>query len=96
MKIAVIGTGYVGLVSGACFADIGNQVMCVDIVEEKIKNLNKGLLPFFEPDLASVIERNQRTGSIFFTTDLETAVSQVSSQQQLDESSVHCAAIAKR
>ena len=75
MKIAVIGTGYVGLVSGACFADIGNQVTCVDIVEEKIKGLNKGHLPFFEPDLANVIKRNRKTESIFFTTNLEEAVS---------------------
>ncbi len=66
-RIAVIGTGYVGLVTGACFADLGNRVWCVDIDERKISKLKKGELPFFEPGLEEIVRRNQKAGRISFT-----------------------------
>ena len=74
MNIAVIGTGYVGLVTGTCFAETGNQVTCVDINEEKISNLKKGILPIYEPDLDTLLERNQKQGRLHFTTNLNEAV----------------------
>lgn len=70
MNIAVVGTGYVGLVSGTCFAEMGNDVTCVDIDEEKVKTLRSGTLPIFEPDLERYFERNQKEGRLHFTTDL--------------------------
>ena len=76
MKIAVIGTGYVGLVSGTCFADSGNQVTCVDIDASKIERLNKGQIPIYEPGLSELVVRNAGVGRLAFTTDLATAVSQ--------------------
>jgi UDPglucose 6-dehydrogenase len=72
--IAVIGTGYVGSVSGACLADFGNHVICVDNNEEKIEALKQGKIPIFEPGLDVVIERNVRSGRLSFTTDLSSAV----------------------
>lgn len=74
MKIAVIGTGYVGSVSGTCFAETGNQVICVDIDAEKVAKLNEGILPIFEPGLELLLERNLNDGRLSFTTDLEAAV----------------------
>ena len=74
MKIAVIGTGYVGLVSGACFADIGHDVTCVDISEAKIASLRNGKSPIYEPGLEEIITRNAAAGRLDFTTDLGTAV----------------------
>lgn len=73
-KIAVIGTGYVGLVGGAGLADFGNDVVCVDQVEEKIATLRRGEIPFYEPGLSEVVERNVREGRLSFTTDLADAV----------------------
>jgi UDPglucose 6-dehydrogenase len=73
MKIAVVGTGYVGLVTGACFADLGNAVTCVDVDREKIKRLKKGQVPLFEPGLEEIIHRN-RGNRLSFTTDLARAV----------------------
>ena len=73
MKIAVVGTGYVGLVTGACFADLGNQVTCVDVDKEKIRQLKKGRVPIFEPGLEEIIHRN-RGNRLSFTTDLAKAV----------------------
>lgn len=73
MKIAVVGTGYVGLVTGACFADMGNAVTCVDVDKAKIAELRKGNVPLFEPGLEEVIKRN-RNQRLAFTTDLAKAV----------------------
>ena len=74
MKIAVIGTGYVGLVSGACFAESGNDVTCVDIDQSKIDRLNRGEVPIYEPGLAEVLEHTVAAKRLHFTTDLASAV----------------------
>lgn len=74
MNIAVIGTGYVGLVTGTCFAETGNNVICVDIDEEKVNKLSKGVLTIFEPDLDKIFERNLKQGRLLFTTQLKKAV----------------------
>ncbi|MCD4733143.1 nucleotide sugar dehydrogenase, partial [bacterium] len=74
MKIAVVGTGYVGLVTGTCFADLGNEVVCVDIDEAKIEGLNQGKLPIYEPGLEDVVVRNHKAGRLSFSTDLPSAV----------------------
>ncbi len=74
MKLAVVGTGYVGLVTGACFADLGNEVICVDIDEKKIKALNEGRIPIYEPGLEEIVRRNADGGRLSFTTDLGDAV----------------------
>jgi UDPglucose 6-dehydrogenase len=74
MKIAVIGTGYVGLVAGACLAETGNDVVCADILEEKIARLNRGEIPIFEPGLEPLIENNLAAGRLTFTTDVPAAV----------------------
>ncbi|MCB0596251.1 MAG: UDP-glucose/GDP-mannose dehydrogenase family protein [Lewinellaceae bacterium] len=70
MNIAVIGTGYVGLVTGTCFAETGNNVICVDIDEAKVKKLKNGILPIYEPGLELLFERNSRQGRLTFTTNL--------------------------
>jgi UDPglucose 6-dehydrogenase len=74
MRIAMLGTGYVGLVTGACFADSGNQVTCVDIDEEKIAGLKKGVIPIYEPGLSEMVLRNAKADRLRFTTNLEEAV----------------------
>jgi UDPglucose 6-dehydrogenase len=74
-RIAMIGTGYVGLVGGACLADLGNQVVCIDQLEEKIARLRGGGIPFYEPGLQEVVARNVREGRLSFTTNLAQAVS---------------------
>src|SRR6187402_1517796 len=74
MNIAVIGTGYVGLVVGSCLAESGNDVVCVDNNAEKISNLEKGIIPIYEPGLPDLIERNVRDRRLSFTTDLRDAV----------------------
>lgn len=76
MNIAVIGTGYVGLVTGTCFAEMGNNVICVDINQEKIAALRSGKLTIFEPDLDVLFERNVKQGRLNFTTDLKEAIDQ--------------------
>ena len=75
MRITMVGTGYVGLVSGACFADFGHQVTCVDKNAEKIAALKRGEIPIFEPDLDRLVEANTRAGRLSFTTDLADPVS---------------------
>ena len=74
MHIAVIGTGYVGLVSGTCFSEFGHDVICIDTDAEKIDSLNAGEVPIFEPGLQAMIEKNTRTGYLKFGTDLKAAV----------------------
>jgi UDPglucose 6-dehydrogenase len=73
MNIAIIGTGYVGLVTGTCFAETGNNVICVDINEEKVKKMQEGIVPIYEPELEHLFERNTKAGRLHFTTDLKDA-----------------------
>ncbi len=74
MKIAVVGTGYVGLVTGACLADVGMNVTCVDVNAQKIANLQNGILPIYEPGLEAIVERNTQSGRLEFTTQLKDAI----------------------
>jgi UDPglucose 6-dehydrogenase len=74
MKIAVIGTGYVGLVTGTCFAECGNEVYCIDKDARKIDMLNRGEMPLYEPGLKELVDRNARDGRLMFTTDLAVAL----------------------
>ena len=74
MNIAVVGTGYVGLVTGTCLAETGNHVICVDINEEKVKKMQAGVVPIYEPHLDVLFERNIKQGRLTFTTNLEQAI----------------------
>src|SRR5919199_70664 len=74
MRIAIIGTGYVGLVAGTCFADSGNDVVCVDIDQAKISALRRGEIPIYEPGLADLVATNLRQQRLAFTTDITEAV----------------------
>ena len=75
MQLTIFGSGYVGLVQGACMAEMGNHVVCYDIDEEKIARLNRGEIPIYEPGLETYVERNVEAGRLEFTTDVEKAVS---------------------
>ena len=70
MNIAVIGTGYVGLVTGTCFAETGNKVICVDIDEKKVESLSNGVITIYEPGLETIFLRNREQGRLRFTSDL--------------------------
>ena len=74
MKICIIGSGYVGLVSGACFSDLGNTVTCVDINKEVIKKLNKGIIPIYEPGLQELVERNLKKKRLLFSTNISSSI----------------------
>ena len=74
MKIAVIGTGYVGLVTGTCLAETGNNVTCVDIDEVKVQQLQNGIVPIYEPHLDNFFQRNISQNRLFFTTSLEDGI----------------------
>jgi UDPglucose 6-dehydrogenase len=78
MNIAVIGTGYVGLVVGACLSETGNDVVCADVSEEKISGLQQNVIPIYEPGLESLVERNQAQGRLRFTTDISAAIGDAS------------------
>ncbi|MEQ1721069.1 MAG: nucleotide sugar dehydrogenase, partial [Nitrosomonas sp.] len=74
MKVSIFGTGYVGLVTGSCLAEVGHNVFCIDIDQNKIDNLNKGILPIWEPGLENIVERGVREGRLRFTTDAAKAI----------------------
>jgi UDPglucose 6-dehydrogenase len=74
MKIAIVGSGYVGLVTGACFSEVGIDVVCVDIDHTKIDNLNKGIIPIYEPGLTEMLHRNMKKGRLSFTTSIADAI----------------------
>ncbi len=78
MNIAVVGTGYVGLVTGACFAEMGNRVICVDIDEKKVNNLKNGIIPIYEPGLEGIVLKNVKSGDLTFTTKIEEALKKAS------------------
>ncbi len=74
MKVAVVGTGYVGLVTGTCFANMGNRVWCVDVDEKKIENLKMGIIPIYEPGLSEMVLQNYNSGNLHFTTQIKEAL----------------------
>ena len=76
MKIAVVGTGYVGLVTGTCLADTGNQVICVDINEKKVEMMKNGQVPIYEPGLEQLFNRNINQNRLHFTTNLAEAIAE--------------------
>src|SRR5262245_30760174 len=74
MNVTIIGTGYVGLVTGACLADMGNHVFCLDVDEAKVRLLNQGGIPIFEPGLEAIVRRNEAAGRLVFSTDVAASV----------------------
>ena len=77
MNIAIVGTGYVGLVSGTCFSEMGINVTCVDVDEKKIESLKQGIVPIYEPGLETLVHKNARSGRLHFTTRLEDVLDEV-------------------
>ena len=77
MKLGVVGTGYVGLVSGACFSDFGHDVICIDKDKEKIENLRNGVMPIYEPGLKAIVDRNLNSGRLKFETKLKSYLSEI-------------------
>ena len=77
MKVAVVGTGYVGLVTGTCLAETGNDVICVDIDTDKVQKMKDGIVPIYEPGLEALFERNIKQGRLKFTTNLKEAIAGV-------------------
>jgi UDPglucose 6-dehydrogenase len=75
MKLCMIGTGYVGLVSGACFSDLGNDVICVDRDVKKVEDLKKGIIPIFEPGLDELVLKNYKNKKLKFSTNLKASIS---------------------
>ena len=74
MKICMIGTGYVGLVSGTCFAELGNNVICVDVNKNKISKLNECIIPIYEPGLEELVKRNFKHGRLKFSNDISSSI----------------------
>ena len=74
MNITIVGAGYVGLVTGACLADVGNKVLCLDSDKSKITQLKNGCMPIYEPGLSTLVEKNQRSGRLKFTHNIEESV----------------------
>ena len=82
MKVTIFGTGYVGLVTGACLAEMGNHVVCVDIDAAKVERLKQGEIPIYEPGLEPIVKRNYASGQLDFTTDAAPAMKAMMARRQ--------------